>query len=234
MFVDVVMLSNTADRRIYEMTREAITTMRESDPDHFFRVVLVETQHPNFMAEQGFDYEDICTPIYPKAVNADKKFNYNEFLNLGLQLNNNQSQHVVIANNDLVFHEHWFTNLAREMHRYTLDVASPFAPGWPPHEAMPKAPDLLFGTRTSYEVCGWCWCFRKSSLELILPLDVRFNFEFQDVDIVQQLLAQGHGRMALVRSAKVTHLLNQSHHLLEDKEGMIAGAADTYREKYGK
>jgi hypothetical protein len=235
MRVDVVMLTNTADWDIYKMTCEAIRSLRLSDECVDFNVILVESAE---VVPGGWDYDGIADLV----VRTPAPFNYNQALNVGFDKLSpvegriDLTQCVVICNNDLVFRRGWFSEMNLAMIEYNLDVASPVSPGWPPHEELCKQlmSTTFFGTRTSYEVAGWCFCIRRDALDAIRPFNEKFAFEFQDVAMVKELQRAGYGKMALVRHSQVVHLLNQSHRLIENRQGMIEGAVEIYREVYGE
>lgn len=228
MTVDLVMLTNTADAPIYEMTCKALRTLYASEQEHKFNVLLIETD-----TESGFDYETEFGRHYGLRVLAPgTPFNYNAYLNFAFE-HLGDSHPIVIANNDLVFDPGWFSALYAAMDVYRLSAASPRSPGWHVHEEKYPKQGIYFGTEVGHEFCGWCVCLHRDALDAIRPLDERFAFEFQDVDMIEQLKLKGYGRMALVAHSTVTHLVNRSHRLIKERHGMIEGAADIYRGKYG-
>lgn len=236
MKVDVVVLSNTADEAIYQMTKAAIKGMQVADETATFNVILVETQSAQFLEDNGFSYGGI------HVIHPDGPFNYNRFLNAGFEhlspvmdRADSRIQCAVICNNDLVFRRGWFHALYAKMVEFGLDVASPVSTGWPPHEELctQSMRTIFFGGRTSYEVSGWCFLIRREALDAIRPFDERFRGEFQDCAMVKDLVAAGYGKMALVRDAEVLHLLNRSHHLASDWQEMIDEGRKIYLEKYG-
>lgn len=228
--IDVVMLTNTADEGIFKMTLDALRSLDESEIAIDFNVILVESNGQFHDGIPRWDY----TKFFPVTLLPFKgeKFNYNAALNQAFEHLSPDSTHVVISNNDVLFHKQWASLLTGFMSRYHLHVGSPFAPGWAPHEEnFTDDWEVYLGTRTSFEVTGWCVCLRRDALEAIRPFDERFGFEFQDVDMVDRLIEAGYNRMGLVRQSYVTHLLNQSHHLIGDRKGMIEGAREIYLQK---
>jgi glycosyltransferase involved in cell wall biosynthesis len=225
--IDVVMLTHTKDIDIFKMTCRAVATMLGDNPHDRMRVILVESNPGFYDYKEAFPNEPIVVVEYPQA-----PFNYNKALNVGFNYLLANSQYVVIANNDILCEDKWFDRLALMMIRYGLAAASPFCPGWPPHEELGIDFEVFIGTRTSYEFCGWCVCIKRDALDSIRPLDERFRFEFQDVDMVDQLTRRNY-RCGLVTQSKVHHLLNKSHHLIpaEDRHGMIEGAREIYLNK---
>lgn len=225
--IDLIMLTNTADKAIFDMTCGALESLYLSENDIEFNVILVES-NPSAPYRFG-DFFPLTMIQY-----EGEKFNYNAALNQAFNHLSSDSKFVVIANNDLVFHSHWAYILTKEMEKHKLHVGSPFAPGWEPHEEnFGDYADVFLGTRTSFEVAGWCVCLRRDVLEAIRPFDERFCFEFQDVDMVDKLLNMGYNSIGLVRHSRVRHLLNQSHRLIaeQDRSNMIEGARHTYMQK---
>lgn len=235
--IDVVMLTNTADEGLFKMTLDALRSLDESEIAIDFNVILVESNGdfeqvaPTLRVPRRWNYLDYFPGITLLEYRGEK-FNYNAALNQAFEHLSPDSTHVVISNNDVLFHKQWASVLTGFMSRYHLHVGSPFAPGWAPHEEnFTDDWEVYLGTRTSFEVAGWCVCLRRDALEAIRPFDERFVFEWQDVDMVDRLIEAGYNRMGLVRQSYVTHLLNQSHHLIGDRTGMIEGAREIYLQK---
>lgn len=205
--VDVVMLSYTKDRQIYEMTRYCLKTLHVSEPDVEFRVNLVETSHT--LAEDGFSYDDLVA----KVTTYDEPFNYNRYLNLSLP--ECETDFVVVSNNDVLFHPQWFSHAHWAMNVYDLDSASPRCPAWKEHVKMGHT--VVEGFTAALHFCGWNLVFRRSTLMEMLPLDEAFSFWFQDNDLALRLYRAGK-KHALIGDSLVTHLESQSHRLFEDED----------------
>lgn len=220
--VDVVMLSVMRDIPSYRMTRTAVDTLRQSDPNWNFRIRLVET-NPDYL-RYGFRFDSEIEVVCPGG-----DFRYNAFLNAGLE--SCTGDYVVIANNDLIFEENWFTRLQKGIESEELDSASPYCPGWAFHKGLES--DVSIGWRIGYEFCGWCMCWTRETREALCPLDERFVFWCQDNDIARTLEGMGK-RHGLVGSSRVRHLVNQSHRFIppERYDEMVHGAGRTLESKW--
>jgi GT2 family glycosyltransferase len=218
------MLANCADEQATTMTQEAIRTLQETTWNHKLVPVVVETNERNLEAHKHADY----LVVFP-----NEPFNYNRFLNKGLEvLDGWDCEYTALVNNDLLFEHQWFDKILAAMVEHKLDSACPYAPGWPPHESMPSR-DTRVGSMVAHEFCGWCVVIKTEVLKKILPLDESFAFEWQDVDMIEQLRRKHEGwRHGLIFGSRVKHLLNQSHRFLETRQGMIEGAREIFERKY--
>jgi hypothetical protein len=196
--VDCIILSNTKDEQIHQMTQTAIDTLIESDKDFLFRIIVVETQNSLINP-----YKNAYT-IFPH-----EQFNYNKFLNIGLGFST--EDYVIIANNDLIFHDSWFSNIKSAMEENNLDSASPYCPGWQFHKDFKDG--VFVGYDIGRELCGWCIVVKKETLDKIGKFDERLIFWCQD-NLYAIRLQQNGLKHALVSNSHVTHLVSQSHRLI--------------------
>lgn len=112
---DVVILTNSASNYYINLTKRAIKSLRESEKNHSFNIIIVET---NPEAEK-YEDADICyCPNEP--------YNFSKFCNIGFSFCTNDI--VIISNNDVEFLENWYTNLRSAMITKNLDTASPKSP----------------------------------------------------------------------------------------------------------
>lgn len=219
------MLSYTGDSAAEDMLCNALDSLFKTTKNFKPQVIVVESSNNTKYAHKYRKHDF-------NVIRIDEPFNYNRFLNKGIAEVDKDSEFVILANNDLIFHNGWLDELVSASDEHDLDVASPFNPhNWEPHKPFANE-KIKFGTRTSYEFCGWCVMFRKDTLDAILPLDENFVFEFQDNDIVERLKMRGSYRMALVCTSHVSHLCNGSHRFIKDRIKMIDEAAATFNRKY--
>lgn len=215
----MLMLSNDADSSMRQMTEMAITTAydnRGSD-DIILYTVVVET---NKFSPAYFQDNKFIFTVWPK-----EEFNYNRFLNLGYAASrewwlgsflddffgeNNENKFVVIANNDLIFHENWLISLISGLEDNNLDSVSPLSLGWQFHQNYNHEWRVHRGWGIGYEFCGWCLMFKKDVYDKLYPLDERFEFFCQDNDIALRMQKKGMIH-ALISNSFVTHLVSQSH-----------------------
>lgn len=210
----VIMLSNTADEDIRDMTDNALNSMWQHKGKSELYCVLVETNPKAEPYTQEFVYT-----TYPLL-----DFNYNKFLNIGYAIaknswpgffaENNYNKYVVVANNDLIFHENWAEIMIKAMgDNQDLDSTSPLNPGWQFHQNYNEEWRIHRGWGIGHEFCGWLQMYKKDSWDRLFPLDEDFAFWCADnsMTLEMQKLGMVH---ALISTAKVTHLTSRSHHLI--------------------
>lgn len=207
--LDVIMLTNTIDEKIYKMTCKAIKSLRDSEQPGTFNIILMESNK-----NSPHTYHDVDHFIVP-----EQSFNYNTYLNIGVQYC--VSDYSAVSNNDVNFHRSWWTYLQKGMKDYDLDTASPRSPTKQngiveqveiKHRYTPES-KIIFGYAVVYTFCGWFWAMKKEVRDWLFPLDESFTFFYQDNDIIMRLLEKDckHG---LVAKSKVEHYGQKSHKIL--------------------
>lgn len=218
------MLANTAGEYFRNMTDNALNSMWQHKGENELLCVLVETNTKAEPYKQEFVYT-----IYP-----NEQFNYNRFLNIGYDyaesfwpdffaqncsqsgMRSNDKKYVVVANNDLIFHENWASTLISAMEdNEDLDSASPLSPGWQFHQNYNEEWRVHRGWGIGYEFAGWLQIYKKESWDKLFPLDEDYSFWCADnsMTLEMQKLKMVH---ALISTAKVTHLTSRSHSLIPD------------------
>jgi hypothetical protein len=230
--VDVIILSYAKSAREYRLTRTCLESLRASERDIGFDVVVAETSSEAELARisHGEGFSVPCKVIFPEP-----PFNYNRYLQRAFrELAHSNAPYVLISNNDVEFQPGFATALLWGLERF--HSVSPWCPGH--HEEhfsghLPCYP----GYRTCLELCGWNILFRREILRTI-PFDelfpIDFEFWFQDNYYAAQLRRHSLTH-ALIRDARVVHLFAQSHELLEEgrKDQVRHGAWDLFQRKVG-
>lgn len=213
MKVDCIFLANTANEHYYNLTMQAINSLLASETEFKFNPIVVET-NPH------------TSHKYPaKIIIPNEEFNYNRFLNIGFKYSD--TPYLIISNNDVIFHKHWFTEIYKAMQEHNLDSASPYNPGWFQHVNLdPNQVHEGYGTGSLFT--GWNLVFKRESLNKILPLDERFLFWCAD-DHMQDCLKRVNSKHALVGKSIVQHLTNGSLGLVKDPDQMLAGMGEVLR-----
>lgn len=193
MHVDVIIPSKTS-AKFQGMVSACIQTLRESEEHIKFNVIVVETEK-----DAPVDAGQDITITWP-----DEEFNYNKALNLGI--NASENDWIVLANNDLIFHRGWFSEILKVKEKHP-NVQS-FCP-WNSHQnwhenRLPKEGELFFGYRTSHEVAGWCIVINRSLLQSV-QFTEECQFWYSDNIYAHQLEKEKLPHV-LVRSSKVDHL----------------------------
>lgn len=208
--LDVIILTNTKDDKIYHMTSKAIDSLKKSSQKHDFHIILMES---NKESNYKYDVDIFYVP--------EEDFNYNVFLNKAIGLC--KGDYTCISNNDVYFHDKWYDNLHEAIIKYNLDTASPKSKiqqkGIVPraeikHRFTPLT-KVVEGYQVVYTFCGWCWVMTKDVREWLFPLDEQFAFFFQDNDMICRLEEKG-CRHALVGNSLVDHYGQTSHYILQE------------------
>ena len=223
---DVVILTNTADNETYEMTQQCISSLRESEENNKFRVILVES---NKSSAPLYD-----TDVY---IHFNDDFNYNKFLNLGFE--HCTSDYVCAVNNDTFALKNWYGNIRYHMDVFNLDSASPWCPqaqtgpnpvaqqmllNYPPNS-------VILGYEAMIHIAGWCWIMKKSVLDELLPFPEKLDFWFADNFLGHQLREKGY-KHGCVTSSHYIHYGQKSYRHIDPKNihGMTIGAQQKYLE----
>lgn len=183
MVCDVIMPVNYSKPELVEMTNRCIASLHASEHYVKFNVILVE--------DDGVE------------------FNYNKKICEGLA--QGKSEFVVIANNDIIFENFWFSMV---MIAYNTKIAESFS-CWNPafHELYFKnKQEYYVGYRIAREFCGWIIVTTRKVLNQIdfcNEENFRASFWYAD-NVLADLLQQHNIKHALVRNSKVTHLLSKT------------------------
>ncbi len=201
MQIDVVILSNAKTAELKAITQQAINSCLQSETEIEFNVIVIE-QNPNVFYEN-------CKTYYDAS-----EFNYNKFLNKGIELGS--AQYIALCNNDLVFNSDWCSTIVAAMKKYNLLSACPVCPHVQKYR-MPLTEEIYLGYRNSHEVSGWCIVINRDILKVIGKLDEGFPFWFADNVYSEQLKKHGVAH-ALVTGSVVEHLGSRTLNTLDKVE----------------
>jgi hypothetical protein len=240
MKIDIIFLSNTVNIEQYGNTQRAINTLRMSQSGHQtvcidFNIIIVESNSK--YQNEGFWYHD-CT-----VISKDEEFNYNKFLNYGLEECKNDW--IIIANNDVIFTQNWFSKIIDfDNENPGYGMFCPYEPNW--HKAKEKLSaqtgqiidgkkDFYEGYRTSFEITGWCLVLKRETIDKCELFDERFKFWYQDNDL-SLTLQDKNIKNALITNSKVYHMVSQSYSTIPDgkKRDMMEDQIKTFHKKWNK
>lgn len=225
---DVIFLVKTVDLETYEMTADAILSLKKSELNNNFRVILVESNTDN---PPKYDV-DI-------TINYDGEFNYNKALNMAFEYL--KSDYVCVFNNDVSFKKDWYSTIRYYMDIFNLDSASPRCPELQvgPNALAQKMileypeASVIIGYEALVHFCGWGWIMKRDVLDLLRPMPEDLTFWFQDNHMALQLknLNKKHG---CVTSSHVIHYGQKSYKHIEPKNlyKMTHGLQDTFCKKW--
>ena len=194
--IDVIVLSFAKDEILRKVTADCVSSLFASEDKNeiLFHCVVLESNR-NLSPLQ---YEHTTT-LYPK-----KKFGFNTYVNIGLRAT--RSPYVVIANNDLYFHQGWATEILRVMNADPSVVsASPVCTYHHPAFGIPLHSGNYPGYEIRKEIAGWCILLKREILDTIGFFDEKFRFWYADYDYANNLKAH-HLKHVLISSSVVDHL----------------------------
>ena len=233
MKVDVIFLSNTVNVEQYGNTQRAINTLHMSESEFDFNIIIVES-NINY-TNKGFWYHN-C-----KVIVKDEEFNYNKFLNYGLQECKNDW--IAICNNDIIFTKKWFSSIVEfNNNNPGYGMFCPYEPNWHKAKELSSSQsgqridgkkEFYEGYRTSYEITGWCMVLKKHTITECDFFDERFKFWYQDNDISMTLKSKNI-KNALVTKSKVYHMVSQSYSTIPDdkKRDMMENQLKIFNQKW--
>lgn len=196
--VDIVILSKCASKQDFEVNTTCLQSLIASESQCSFNIIIVESNVR--FGELGLSYGipgvTITIPNEP--------FNFNRFLNIGLELTNNDW--VVFANNDVVFHAGWFSEIL--MVKENNPAIQSFCPfdRTSSYLSLDKFAHKPFhiGYRVAIEFVGWCFVVQRPVFDKVGKFDEQFELYFGDNDFARRLKSESIIH-AMVPSSYVGH-----------------------------
>lgn len=211
--IDIVILTKTSDREHYELTCNALNSLKQCPEYSRMYIIVVESQQ-----NCEFTYVDCdCILHYP-----NESFNYNKALNLAVGCC--EGYWHCFCNNDVIFDKNWLTEILK-VSQINSDIDS-FCPKYSDIQ-----PDIDIGYICNKQMLGWCFVCKHSVLAKIGRFDERFDFYFQDDDYIEQLRLHNI-KHASIKASIVTHL-GQKTTGKEDMNKLYDGR-DKFICKYGE
>ena len=211
--VEAIILSKSSDISYYGLTCRTINSLKNSK-GWDGNIIIVESELKTAFLQNGFSYPS-CDMVFPET-----KFNYNKFLNIGISNLKDDTEWVLICNNDLFFTPSWWENMKKTVESYPEILSfSALAPDWDLHKNI-GSENILEGYTVPIHVCGWCLLIHRSIIKLCELFDESFPFWYQDNDYACSLQAKN-VRHALALSSRVYHMVNSSHELMGDDRKLM-------------
>lgn len=210
--VDVIILSNATTPALKQSTQRTIDTCVAGANALPVGVTVLE-QRPNIV------YRRAATILMAEP------FHYNRFANLGA--GRGSADWIMVANNDLIFHDGWLHQLLAANH----PLVSPKCPRDPRQTAFT---DNTIGRITGQHLSGWCYMISRQLWEKINGFDECVSFWCSDDVVIEQAAAHNIQPM-LVPAAIVEH--DQSSTLKTNRrttrDDLTWGQLDLFIQKYG-
>lgn len=207
--VDVVILSNAKTAKLRRMTQHAVDTCLAGANGLSLNITVME--------QTGARYQNATTVYNPGP------FNYNRSANAGAVLGT--APWVMIANNDLVFHDGWLHQLIAADH----PVVSPLNPGDSRQRDMIEN---TAGPTNGRHFSGWCFMIKRDLFERIGGFDESVAFWCSDDATVEQVKAAGVLPM-LVPGSVVRHLGSVTLKAEPNADDLTWRQVDAFNRKYG-
>jgi hypothetical protein len=210
--VDVVILSNVTSSELQRLTQRTVDTCVAGANGLPVGVAVLE-QCPNIVYKQA-------ATIQMPAV-----FNYNGFANFGAA--RGSADWILVANNDLVFHDGWLHALLAADHPLV-------SPRCPRDERQSEFTENTVGGVTGRHLSGWCFMISRDLWDRMGGLDDSVTFWCSDDVVIEQAAKFGVQPM-IVPSSVVEHdrsstLKTQPESLRDD---LTWAQLDKFIEKYG-
>jgi hypothetical protein len=201
MRIAAIILSASTDHDKIAMTQSAINSVQSEV--HQVDVYVVDSH-------RLIKYKNA------KTILVDREFNYNYNLKEGyFQAIHNRPfgyySRFIVLNNDVILSPDCIDKLVQT----GIDSCSPKDPTLNLHDSYKG---IVFGYRTSYQVCGWALMFsldlvRKCTIGALFPNELPFWYQDNFYAHVIKKHGYNHG---LVCDAHCVHLESKSHNLITD------------------
>jgi hypothetical protein len=206
---DVVILSKSGTSRLRRMTQRTIDSCIAGANSLPVDVTVME-QEPG-------------TYSHATTVHAPEDFNYNAFANRGAS--RGSAPWIVVANNDLLFHDGWLHHLLAVDH----PVVSPKCPR---DYRQKEFVENTSGYFTARHFSGWCYMIKRELWQQIGGFDEDVTFWASDDVVIEQVKAVGIMPMLVVDSV-VEHLQSVTVRGQANRDDLTWRNIDVFNRKYG-
>ncbi|MDR7372326.1 glycosyltransferase [Flavobacterium aquidurense] len=193
MNLSIIILSKTDTIDLHTMTMNCINSLMETEHSISKELLLIESNKDYFNSD--FKYPDFVNVIVPGS-----DFNFHKFLNIGIKAS--KGDYIALCNNDLIFHEHWFSAIL-EIANKNKDILSFSPKGTAP--LLNQNAEFSLGYKVRTHVNGWCIVAKKELFDKIGLLDEKFDFFYADNDYAMTLKRRNI-KHARVHNSHVIHL----------------------------
>lgn len=210
--VDIIFLSNAKTPDLYAMTQQAVQTCAVGARPHTVNIRVLEQQ-------------DVTPYELAVTVKMPVRFRFNAFANFGARLGD--AEWLLIANNDLIFHDGWLSPLLAAQH----PVVSPKCPV---RGSQAHITENTTGYANGVHFSGWCFMIARDLWARIGGFDECVEFWCSDDVVIEQLRAFDIAPM-LVADSHVEHLGSQTLRRTADPNDQLTlRQLEIFRRKYPK
>ena len=181
------------------MTKKCVESYLQSGDDYINNIIIVESN-------KQFD-ASVWSKISPKikSLTPPYNFNYNQFLNLGL--NYCSSEIICISNSDVDVQGDCVDKMMQFFDKHPEAAsASPVDRSWHQnaYSIFPNDDEIYWGHQTTKYLLGFCIFMHRSVYDVIGAYDERFDFYHQDNDY-EMCLRSNNLKHAMVTSCHIKH-----------------------------
>lgn len=192
--IDIVIVSYAKDTECYNLTKECIKSLFESESDVDFVVYVVESQHDVSWSNEFPGVTTLPAPL---------PYGYHKFLNAGVE--RGDSPYVVLCNNDLIFSKGWATEILKVSDANPEVMSfSPYCPLTQSQYGIKENSGNYLGHQVRVHISGWCIFQKREIYNQIGRLDESYEHWYCDNDYAMTLHSKGIGHV-LVTSSVVKH-----------------------------
>lgn len=202
MKIDVIILSYSKTKELYEMTKRTIESLLSSNLDHSFNIIVVQTIDNRF--DDRYYFREDITVIHPGV-----PFHYNNFIKLAYS-QFDKDGFVLLCNDDITFELGSVNELVQGIHKF--DIASSMNPTSKFNAGLQSkhldGERFIQGFGNSEHFSGWCHMIDKNLFTKI-PYETFWHSNFggfyQD-NWICYLAEKNSIAMGLCTSAIVNHV----------------------------
>lgn len=200
--LSVIILTNTLDDEIYNINRNCIQSLLESenwDSSGGIEIFLIESNR-----EISYNYGEQVNQFIP-----GEPFNFNRFFNIGIE--KSKGKYIALCNNDIVFSPHWFSEILKVKQQnpnfLCFSTIDRNYRGMS-QDIFPDDHGYYVGWNNKSHFSPWCFVLDRTIFSVTGKLDERFDLFYADDDFLMTLRKHALDNV-LVPASRVTHLSQQ-------------------------
>ena len=202
--VDVFMLTNTKNKDYFEVTRDAILSLKASENITRFKIYLIES---NINSEFQEHYIGLGCDL----ILFNDEFSFSKAMNYALR--HGRNRYALLTNNDVEFDKGWFDEIYVYLNLEDVAVWSTFDPNL--NFNIESNVPLIEGYKPCGIHSGWCYLIDVYKLGHNRFLSEEFDLWFMDDDFCMRL-QDLELKQVLCKNSIVHHLNGKSNESRED------------------
>lgn len=202
--VDVFLLTNTKNKDYFEVTRDAILSLKASENIARFQIYLIES---NINSE----FHEYYIGLGCDLILFNDEFSFSKAINYALR--HGKNRYALLTNNDVKFDKNWFDEIHKNLNLENVVVWSTFDPNL--NFNIESNGDVIEGYKPCGVHSGWCYLIDVDKLGNNRFLSEEFDLWFMDDDFCMRL-QELNLKQVLCKNSIVYHLNGKSNELRGD------------------